>query len=109
MIQGVEHNRGFIDVRIYLDSETCLKENQTTKHIDENSDGKMNTGLFWRPKECFVFSNQYTPKSPPRISKAAVEVPDVEDLTPHLIRTSNQRCMLRLIVLTRLSIVAPIS
>ena len=33
VIQDVEHGRGFIDVRIYLDSETWLKENQTTEHI----------------------------------------------------------------------------
>ena len=33
VIQGVEHDRGFIDVRIYLDAETWLKENQTAEHI----------------------------------------------------------------------------
>ena len=84
LVQGVEHDRGFIDIRIYLDAETWLKENQTAEHIvvhatkgkvvvplttfqggtlaavvyhDENSDGKLNTGLFWQPKEGFAFSN----------------------------------------------------
>ena len=111
MIQGVEHDRGLIDVRIYLNSENWLKENPTTEHIiieakrgevvvplmkfrggtlavvvyhDENSDGKMNTGLFWRPKEGSAFSNQYTPKGPPRFSKAAVDIPDGEDLVVRL-------------------------
>ena len=111
VIQGVEHNRGFIDVRIYLDAETWLKENQTAEHIvvqatkgkvvvplvtfqggtlaavvyhDENSDGKLNTGLLWRPKEGFAFSNQYSPKGPPRFLKAAVDIPDGEDLMVRL-------------------------
>ena len=111
VIQGVEHDRGFIDVRIYLDAETWLKENQTAEHIvvqatkgevvvplvifqggtlaavvyhDENGDGEMNTGLFWRPKEGFAFSNQYSPKGPPRFSKAAVDIPDGESLLMQL-------------------------
>jgi uncharacterized protein (DUF2141 family) len=111
VIQGVEHDRGFIDVRIYLDAETWLKENQTAEHIivpatknevvvplikfqggtlaavvyhDENGDGKLNTGLFWRPKEGFAFSNQYSPKGPPKFSKAAVEIPDGKDLMMQL-------------------------
>ena len=111
VIQGVEHNRGFIDVRIYLDAETWLKENQTAEHIvvqaakgevvvplttfqggtlaavvyhDENSDGKLNTGLFWQPKEGFAFSNQYLPKGPPRFPKAAVDISDGEDLMVRL-------------------------
>ena len=111
VIQGVEHDRGFIDVRIYLDVDTWLQENQAAEHIivqatngktiiplstfhggtlaavvyhDENGDGKMNTGLFWRPKEGFAFSNQYTPKGPPRFSEAAVDIPDGEDLMMRL-------------------------
>ena len=111
VIQGIEHGRGFIDVRIYLDAETWLKENQTAEHIvvqatkgkvvvpltpfqggtlaavvyhDENSDGKLNTGLFWQPKEGFAFSNQYSPKGPPRFPKAAVDIPDGEDLIVQL-------------------------
>ena len=111
VIQGVEHDRGFIDVRIYLDAETWLQEDQAAEHIivlatkdevvvplksfqggtlaavvyhDENGDGKMNTGLFWRPKEGFAFSNQYTPKGPPRFSKAAVDIPNGKDLLVQL-------------------------
>ena len=111
VIQGIEHDRGFIDVRIYLDAETWLKENQTAEHIvvqatkgkvvvplttfqggtlaavvyhDENSDGKLNTGLFWQPKEGFAFSNQYSPKGPPQFSKAAVDIPNGEHLLVQL-------------------------
>ena len=111
VIQGVEHGRGFIDVRIYLDAETWLKENQTAEHIvvpaakgevvvplttfqggtlaavvyhDENSDGKLNTGLFWQPKEGFAFSNQYSPKGPPQFPKAAVDITDGQDLIVQL-------------------------
>jgi len=107
VIQGVEHDRGFIDIRIYLDAESWLKENQTAEHIivqatkgevvvplvtfqggtlatavyhDENSDGKLNTGLFWRPKKGFAFSNQYSPKGRPQFPKAAVDISDGEDL-----------------------------
>ena len=39
---------------------------------DENNDGKLNTGLFWRPKEGYAFSNNYTPKGPPKFSKAKI-------------------------------------
>lgn len=39
---------------------------------DEDSDGKMKTGLFWRPKEGFAFSNNYNPKGPPKFKKAAI-------------------------------------
>ena len=111
VIQGVEHDRGFIDIRIYLDAETWLQEDQAAEHIivpatkdevvvplksfqggtlaavvyhDENGDGKMNTGLFWRPKEGFAFSNQYSPKGPPRFPKAAVDISDGEDLMVRL-------------------------
>ena len=111
VIQGVEHDRGLIDVRIYLDAETWLQEDQAAEHIivpatkdevvvplksfqggtlaavvyhDENGDGKMNTGLFWQPKEGFAFSNQYTPKGPPRFSKAAVDIPNGKDLLVQL-------------------------
>ena len=111
VIQGVEHDHGFIDVRIYLDAETWLKENQTAEHIvaqatkgevviplttfqggtlaavvyhDENSDGKLNTGLLWQPKEGFAFSNQYSPKGPPRFPKAAVDISDGQDLIVQL-------------------------
>ena len=41
---------------------------------DENNDGKLNTGLFWRPKEGYAFSNKYIPKGPPRFKKAIIEL-----------------------------------
>ena len=39
---------------------------------DEDSNGKLKTGLFWRPKEGFAFSNNYQPKGPPSFEKAAI-------------------------------------
>ena len=33
VVQGIEHNRGFIEVRIYLDAQTWLKEDQPAEHI----------------------------------------------------------------------------
>ena len=41
---------------------------------DEDNDGKLKTGLFWRPKEGFAFSNNYTPKGPPKFKKASIEL-----------------------------------
>jgi uncharacterized protein (DUF2141 family) len=32
----------------------------------------LKTGLFWRPKEGFAFSNNYNPKGPPKFKKAAI-------------------------------------
>ena len=39
---------------------------------DEDSDGKLKTGLFWRPKEFFSFSNNFQQKVPPSFEKAAI-------------------------------------
>ena len=101
IINGVEHNEGFIDVKIYTDKESFLKEKLATEIIrkkatkdqtvvplskvhegtiaivvyhDEDSNGKLKTGLFWRPKEGFAFSNNYTPKGPPKFKKASIEL-----------------------------------
>ena len=41
---------------------------------DEDGDGKLKTGFFWRPKEGFAFSNNYQPKGPPKFSKAAINL-----------------------------------
>ena len=98
---GVEHEDGFIDLKIYTNKDSFLKEELAFESVrkkpskgvtiiplskihggkmaivvyhDENGDGKLNTGLFWRPKEGFAFSNDYTPKGPPRYSKAVIEV-----------------------------------
>ena len=100
-IIGVEHEEGFIDLKIYLDKYTFLKEKLAVESIrkkptkgetiipltkvhegimaivvyhDENSDGELNTGIFWRPKEGFAFSNNYIPKGPPKFKKAAVSM-----------------------------------
>ena len=41
---------------------------------DEDGDGKLKTGFFWRPKEGFAFSNNYTPKGPPSFKKASINL-----------------------------------
>ena len=41
---------------------------------DEDSNGELKTGLFWRPKEGFAFSNNYAPKGPPKFKKSAIEL-----------------------------------
>ena len=101
IISGVEHNKGYIDVKIYTDKDNFLKEelaaeisrkkatkNQTVVPLskvhegtiaivvyhDEDSNGDLKTGLFWRPKEGFAFSNNYTPKGPSKFKKAAIEL-----------------------------------
>ena len=98
---NVEHNDGYIDVKIYDSKESFLEENLAIEWVrkkvkkgevvvpltkihegkiaivayhDEDSDGKLKTGLFWRPKEGFAFSNNYQPKGPPRFSKAAIDL-----------------------------------
>ena len=101
IINGVEHDEGFIDVKIYTDKESFLKEKLATEIIrkkaskdqtvvplskvhegtiaivvyhDEDSNGELKTGLFWRPKEGFAFSNNYTPKGLPKFKKASIEL-----------------------------------
>ena len=41
---------------------------------DEDGNGELKTGLFWRPKEGFAFSNNYTPKGPPKFKKASIKL-----------------------------------
>ena len=101
IIQGVEHERGEIDVKIYMDKKNFLKEDQSAESIrkkpskgetiipltkvhegqiaivvyhDEDGNGELKTGLFWAPKEGFAFSNNYTPKGPPSFKKASIEL-----------------------------------
>ena len=101
IINGVEHDEGFIDVKIYTDKKSFLKEKLAAEIIrkkatkdrtavplskvhegtiaivvyhDEDSNGELKTGLFWRPKEGFAFSNNYTPKGPPNFKKASIEL-----------------------------------
>ena len=100
-MSGVEHNEGFIDVKIYIDKESFLNEEMAAETIrkraskgetviplsrlhegtiaivvyhDEDGNGKLKTGLFWRPKEGFALSNDYTPKGRPKFKKAAIEL-----------------------------------
>ena len=101
IITNVEHGKGYIDVKIYDSKEDFLKEDLARETIrkkatkgktvvplskihegqiaivvyhDEDSDGKLKTGFLWRPKEGYAFSNDYKPKSPPKFSKALVEL-----------------------------------
>jgi len=101
IITNVEHGKGYIDVKIYDSKEDFLKEDLARETIrkkatkgktvvplskihegqiaivvyhDEDNDGKLKTGFLWRPKEGYAFSNNYKPKSPPKFSKASVEL-----------------------------------
>ena len=91
----------FRDVKIYNSEDTFLKEDLAVESVrkkvtrgktmiplsklhegfvavvvyhDEDSDNKLKTGLFWRPKEGYAFSNNYKPKGPPKFSKSVVEL-----------------------------------
>jgi len=99
IITNVEHDRGYIDVKIYDSKDSFLKEDEAVEAVrkkvnkgevvvpltkihegqiaivvyhDEDGDGELKTGLFWRPKEGFAFSNNYSPKGPPKFKKAAI-------------------------------------
>jgi uncharacterized protein (DUF2141 family) len=99
VINNVEHSKGYIDVKIYDNKNSFLKEELAKETIrkratkgktvvplskihegqiaivvyhDEDGDGKMKTGFFWRPKEGYAFSNNYKPKGPPKFSKTAI-------------------------------------
>ena len=101
IITDVEHDKGYIDVKIYTDKQSFLKEELATETVrkkakkgetiiplnkvhegtiaivvyhDEDNDGKLKTGFFWRPKEGFAFSNNYIPKSPPKFKKASIKL-----------------------------------
>ena len=101
IITNVEHSNGYIDIKIYDNKEDFLKEDLAQEIVrkkavkgqmvvplskihegqiaivvyhDEDSNGEMKTGLFWRPKEGYAFSNNYKPKGPPKFSKASVEL-----------------------------------
>ena len=101
IIQGVEHEKGEIDVKIYMDKKSFLKEDLAVESIrkkptkgetiipltkihegqiaivayhDEDGSGELKTGLFWTPKEGFAFSNNYTPKGPPKFKKASIKL-----------------------------------
>ena len=101
IITNVEHGDGYIDVKIYDDKESFLKEGLTRETVrkkatkgktvvplskihegqiaivvyhDEDNNEKLKTGLFWRPKEGYAFSNNYKPKTPPKFSKASIEL-----------------------------------
>ena len=99
IIPNVEHNKGYIDIKIYDSKDSFLKEDEAVEAVrkkankgkvvvpltkihegeiaiviyhDEDGNGELKTGLFWRPKEGFAFSNNYNPKGPPKFKKAAI-------------------------------------
>jgi uncharacterized protein (DUF2141 family) len=101
IIQDVKHENGEIDVKIYVDKESFLKEELAIETVrkkptkgetiiplskvhddqiaivvyhDEDGNGELKTGIFWRPKEGFAFSNNYTPKGSPKFKKAAIKL-----------------------------------
>ena len=83
IITNAEHNKGYIDVKIYDSKDTFLviplskvHEGQIAIVVyhDEDGDGELKTGFFWRPKEGFAFSNNYQPKGPPKFSKASINL-----------------------------------
>ena len=101
IIQGVEHEKGEIDVKIYMDKKSFLNEELAVESIrkkptkgetiipltkvhegqiaivvyhDEDGNGELKIGLFWTPKEGFAFSNNYTPKGPPKFKKASIRL-----------------------------------
>ena len=108
---GVEHNEGFIDVKIYIDKKNFLNEEMAAETVrkraskgktviplsklhegtiavvvyhDEDGNGELKTGFFWRPKEGFAFSNDYTPKGRPKFKKAAIELAHGEPINIEL-------------------------
>ena len=101
IIKNVEHDQGYIDIKVYTDKVSFLKEDLAAEAIrkkatkgetiiplsnihvgqiaivvyhDEDSNNKLKTGFFWRPKEGFAFSNNYTPKGPPKFKKASIKL-----------------------------------
>ena len=99
IIKNVEHGDGYIDLKLYTNKDSFLKEDLATEAIrkkatkgetiiplskihegqlaivvyhDEDSNNELKTGFFWRPKEGFAFSNNYQPKRSPKFSKASV-------------------------------------
>ena len=66
IFSNIEHGEGYIDVKIYEGKIAIVA------YHDEDSNGELKTGLFWRPKEGFAFSNNYQPKGPPSFEKAAI-------------------------------------
>jgi uncharacterized protein (DUF2141 family) len=101
IITNVEHSDGYIDVKIYDNKKNFLKEDLAQEIVrkkavkgqmvvplskihegqiaivvyhDEDGNGEMKTGLFWRPKEGYAFSNNYKPKGPPKFSKTSIEL-----------------------------------
>ncbi len=101
VVKNVEHNEGYIDLKVYNNKDSFLEEKLAIEHIrkkavkgktiiplskihegeiaivvyhDEDSNNELKTGFFWRPKEGYAFSNDYRPKGPPKFSKALINL-----------------------------------
>ena len=101
IIKNVEHGEGYIDLKVYTNKESFLKEELAAEVVrkkankgetimplskihegkiaivvyhDEDANNELKTGFFWRPKEGFAFSNNYFPKGPPKFNKAAIQL-----------------------------------
>ena len=112
IIKNVEHGEGYIDLKIYTNKDSFLKEDLATEAIrkkatkgetiiplskihegqlaivvyhDEDSNNELKTGFFWRPKEGFAFSNNYKPKRSPKFSKATISLVHGEPVVIELI------------------------
>ena len=77
------------DIGASISEEFILQINQVLQCVpggeyDEDGDGELKTGFFWRPKEGFAFSNNYTPKGPPKFKKASIELIHGEPVTIEL-------------------------
>ena len=97
-IENVASEDGYIDMSIYMDKESFinnkpyynvrkiatqgvtkfpLKDMHEGKisifvYHDENNDKKLNTSLFWVPKEGFGYSNDYIPTGRPKFDKTVI-------------------------------------
>tara|TARA_Y100000590_G_C15747303_1_gene1022630 strand:- start:1684 stop:2091 length:408 start_codon:yes stop_codon:yes gene_type:complete len=97
-IENVSSDKGYIEINIFKDSNSFLKNEPfynsrkiATKGIttfpvkdlhegeisifvyhDENADNKLNTSLFWIPKEGYAYSNNYIPKGRPKFDNTIV-------------------------------------
>ncbi len=112
IIKNVKHDQGYIDVKVYTDKDSFLKEDLAIETIrkkatkgdtiiplskihegkiaiviyhDEDSNNELKTGFFWRPKEGFAFSNNYQPKRSPKFSKATISLVHGEPVVIELI------------------------
>jgi len=85
IIKNVKHDQGYLAIEAIrkkaTKGETIIPLSKIHEgkiaivvYHDEDSNNELKTGFFWRPKEGFAFSNNYTPKGPPRFKKALINL-----------------------------------